>query len=79
MTKLSEKFSTILNKKQRTALIQQFLKEFAVSMSTVQNWLYGRNTPNRLYWRRIAEIMGTEVSELFPVEDNNSEVTKKTL
>lgn len=79
MTKLSEKFSTILNKKQRTAIIQQFLKEFAVSTSTVRNWLYGRNTPNKLWWRRIAQIMGAEVSELFPVEDNNSEVTKKTL
>ena len=74
---IDTKFKSILSKKKRTEIRQQMLDTFEVSKSTVRNWLSGRNTPSKIYWGKIAEIMGAEVSELFPNTNNNSEVTIK--
>ena len=74
---LKLKYNAILNKNRRTEIKKQFSAVFGVSEPTIYNWLSGRSIPPKRYQSTIAEIMGTEVSELFPTENNNSEVTFK--
>ena len=71
------KYNSILNKKTRAKIKIQLADVFGISQPTIYSWLSGRVIPPVRYQSKIAEIMGTEVSELFPVKDNNSEVTIK--
>ncbi len=73
---ITQVFKSILSKKKRAHIAEEMRATFEVSKSTVANWLNGRNTPSKIYWGKIAEIMGTDVSELFPTTTNNhSELT----
>ena len=72
---IDQVFKSILSKKKRSLIVRQMLDTFEVSKSTVANWLNGRNTPSQIYWGKIADIMGTDVSELFPTTNNQSELT----
>ena len=73
--KLKLIYKNILNKKIRAAIRTQLADVFGISQPTVYSWLSGRVIPPARYQSKIAEIMGAEVSELFPNKDNNSEVT----
>lgn len=75
---LKTKYNNILNKKTRAEIRKRFVDCFGVSYPTIFSWLSGRTTPPNRYHSAIAEIMGTDVSELFPNTNNNSELTTNT-
>jgi transcriptional regulator with XRE-family HTH domain len=73
---LKTKYNAILNKNCRAQIRKKIAETFGVSSPTIFNWLSGRSVPPIRYRAAIAEIMGTDVSELFPTTTNNhSELT----
>ncbi len=75
---LKTKYNAILNKKERINIKKSMISLFGLSETTVTAWLCGIKEPNSRYHSAIAEIMGTDVSELFPNTNNNSELTTNT-
>ena len=73
----SEKYNSIIDKKNRDNIRRTIINTFNITYATFLRWSKGVTIPNIRYQSKIAEIMGTEVSELFPTENNNSEVTFK--
>lgn len=67
---IQQKFNEILNARRRREIRAQMVQEFGVNKSTVFNWLHGRTNPPPLYHRRIAEILETDINELFGNIDN---------
>ncbi|MBQ3691537.1 MAG: hypothetical protein II937_16945 [Bacteroidales bacterium] len=75
--KFSIKYNSILNKKNRDNVRRTIIATFGITYATFLRWANGVTIPPKRYQSTIAEIMGTEVSELFPTENNHSEVTFK--
>ena len=71
----SIKYNSIVDKKFRDNIRRTIISTFNITYTTFLRWANGVTIPNKRYRAAIAEIMGAEVSELFPVKDNNSEVT----
>ena len=73
----STHYNSIVNKKERTELRNNIIAKTGISYGGFRCWIKGIYGVPTIYQSTIAEIMGTEVSELFPTENNNSEVTLK--
>ena len=76
---IAQIFNTILSKKKRAEIKNEIKRTFVVSDSTVRNWLSGRNTPPMYTWKKISEIMGKSLLEVFPIIDKNTFVSPHTL
>ena len=71
----SKTYQMIFDKKRKDFVRHTIIDVIGISYGTFRRWANGEVIPNKCYQSKIAEIMGTEVSELFPINDNNSEVT----
>jgi len=70
-------YQTIYDKKRKDFVRRTIINVIGISYGTFRRWANGEIIPNKCYQTKIAEIMGVEVSELFPNTNNNSEVTIK--
>lgn len=73
----STHYNSIVNKKERRELRNNIIAKTGISYGGFRCWIKGLYGVPMIYQSTIAEIMGVEVSELFPNTNNNSEVTIK--
>ncbi|MBR4678216.1 MAG: hypothetical protein IKO99_09465 [Bacteroidales bacterium] len=77
ITNFSKHFNSVVNKKTRAELRNSIIDITGISYAGFRRWVNSICEVPKIYHTAIAEIMGAEVSELFPNTNNNSEVTIK--
>ena len=68
MTTFAEVFGNIYDKKERTEKRKRLLNELHFSQGTVRRWINGDSLPPKWTHKKIAEIMGKSIEDLFPAE-----------
>ncbi len=69
----SRTYQMIFDKKRKDFVRHTIIDVIGISYGTFRRWANGEVIPNKCYQSKIAEIMGAEVSELFPSEKTPTE------